>query len=96
MRKSDQVDVSILCLTYNHAPYIERTLNSFLNQKVNFKYEILIHDDASTDGTQDIIKKYIDKYSELFIPVFQKENKYQNGINVLSNYIIPLVRGKYI
>lgn len=96
MRKTDQIDVSILCLTYNHAPYIERTLNSFLNQKVNFKYEILIHDDASIDGTQEIIKKYVDKYPNLFVTVFQEENMYSKGVNVSSKYLYPLIRGKYV
>ena len=45
----EDIMVSICCLTYNHEKYIREALDSFLNQKTNFKYEILIHDDASTD-----------------------------------------------
>ena len=45
--------VSIVCLTYNHQTYIRQALDSFIMQKTSFRYEILIHDDASTDGTAD-------------------------------------------
>lgn len=48
--------VCISCITYNHAPYIRECLEGFLMQKTNFPFEILIHDDASTDGTADIIR----------------------------------------
>ena len=50
--------VSICSITYNHEPYIRQCLDGFLMQKTNFKYEIIIHDDASTDGTAEIIKEY--------------------------------------
>ena len=49
--------VSICSITYNHAPYIRQCLDGFLMQNTNFKYEIIIHDDASTDGTAEIIKE---------------------------------------
>ena len=54
--------VSICCLAYNQKSYIEKTIESFLAQKTSFDFEIIIHDDASSDGTQDIIKKYAEKY----------------------------------
>ena len=50
--------VSICCQTYNHKNYIKQAIDSFLMQKTNFSIEILIHDDASTDGTSDIIREY--------------------------------------
>jgi glycosyltransferase involved in cell wall biosynthesis len=50
--------VSICCITYNHAPYIRQCLDGFLMQKTDFPIEALIHDDASTDGTADIIREY--------------------------------------
>ena len=52
----NEIMVSICCLTYNHEKYIRDALDSFLMQKTDFEFEILIHDDASTDTTQDIIK----------------------------------------
>ena len=48
--------VTICCITYNHAAYIRECLNGFLMQETNFKFEVVIHDDASTDETQSIIK----------------------------------------
>lgn len=50
--------VSVLIATYNHEKYIAKTIESALNQKTNFDYEIVIHDDASTDRTQQIIREY--------------------------------------
>ena len=50
--------VSVLCQTYNHEQYISECLQSIVAQKVNFRYEILVHDDASTDNTANIIRKF--------------------------------------
>ncbi len=50
--------VSICCLTYNHKNFIKHAIDSFLQQKTNFDYEIIIHDDNSDDGTREILKKY--------------------------------------
>ncbi len=55
---SDEPLVSICCITYNHEPYIEDTIEGFLIQETDFPFEIIIHDDASTDRTADIIRKY--------------------------------------
>ena len=49
--------VSICCITYNHKEYIRDALDGFLSQRTDFPYEILINDDASTDGTADIIRE---------------------------------------
>jgi len=57
MNKND-IMVSICCITYNHERYIKDAIEGFLMQKTNFKYEILIHDDASTDDTANIIREY--------------------------------------
>ena len=53
----EEVQVSICLLTYNHEKYIKEALDSILNQKRNFKYEIIVRDDASNDDTTNIIKK---------------------------------------
>ena len=50
--------LSIVCIAYNQANYICQCLDGFVMQKTNFKFEVLIHDDASTDGTADIIREY--------------------------------------
>lgn len=71
--------LSINCITYNHEKYIADAIESFLMQKTNFKYEILIHDDASTDKTAEIIRKYERQYPGLIKPIFQSENQYSKG-----------------
>ena len=89
--------VSICCITYNHEKYIRECLDSFLMQKTNFSYEILIHDDASTDHTADIIREYEKQYPDVVKPIYQTENQYSKGrriINTLYNY--PRAQGKYI
>ena len=72
--------VSVSCTTYNHAPYIAACLEGILRQVTDFEVEILIHDDASTDATQDIIKQYMEKYPDKIIPLFQQENQYSQGV----------------
>jgi glycosyltransferase involved in cell wall biosynthesis len=88
--------VSICCVTYNHAQYIRQCLDGFVMQKTNFPIEVLINDDASTDGTADIIREYEQKYPEIIKPVYQTENQYSKGINIFSTFVFPRVQGKYI
>jgi len=78
----NEILVSIICNTYNHENYIADAIESFLMQKTNFKYEIMIHDDASTDKTAEIVKKYEAKYPDIIKPIYQKENQYSKGIKV--------------
>ena len=61
----DKIVVSVSVITFNHEKYIDKTIKSILNQKTSFRFEILIHDDASNDNTQKIIKKYADMYPNL-------------------------------
>lgn len=88
--------VSICCLTYNHAPYIRQCIESFLMQQTNFLFEVLIHDDASTDETTDIIREYERKYPDIIYPIYQTVNQYSQGIKVSATYNFPRARGKYI
>lgn len=76
--------VSICCITYNHAPYIRSALDGFLMQETDFAYEILIHDDASTDGTADIIREYTARYPDIIKPILREENQYSKGISNIS------------
>ena len=55
--------VSIICITYNHVNFIRDCLDGFIMQKTDFPFEVLIHDDASNDGTTDIVREYAEKYS---------------------------------
>ena len=73
--------VSIVCITYNQELYISQCLDGFFMQKTKFDFEILIHDDASTDKTADIIKSYEKKYPGIIRPIYQSENQYSKGVN---------------
>ncbi|MGO3184221.1 MAG: glycosyltransferase family 2 protein [Aequorivita sp.] len=89
--------VSISCVTFNHEPYIRQCLEGFMMQECNFEFEILIHDDASTDKTQDIISEYVLKYPNIIKPIFQTENQWSKttgGMNAHFNF--PRAEGKYI
>ena len=88
--------VSVVCDTYNQAPYIRDTLEGFLRQKTDFPIEIIVHDDASTDGTAEIVREYELKYPELFRCVFRSENMYSRDPKILEHYVFPLARGKYV
>lgn len=95
MEKSD-IKVSVWCITYNHEKYIRDALESFLTQKTNFKFEIIIHDDASTDTTAAIIKEYYEKYPDIIVPIFQSENQYSLNISNMFSYLLNYSNGKYI
>lgn len=88
--------VSICCTAYNHEKYLAQTLDSFLAQQCDFPFEILIHDDVSTDATADIIREYAAKYPEIIRPMFQTENQYSKGVPINETFNFPRARGKYI
>lgn len=92
----ENIRVSICCITYNHEAYIAQAIDSFLMQKTNFKFEILIHDDASTDRTADIIREYENKYPDVIKPIYQTENQYIKGISAFRTYLYPKAQGEYI
>lgn len=89
--------VSILCVSYNHVAFIEKCLQGFIDQECDFDFEVLINDDASTDGTQEIIKDFQEKYPEIIKPIFQTENQWTKtpgSMNLRFNY--PRARGEFI
>lgn len=90
-----EITVSINCITFNQEDYIADALESFLMQKTNFKYEILIHDDASSDGTGGIIQAYEKKYPDIVKPIYQTKNQYSRGVEVGFNNI-KRAKGRYI
>ena len=86
----------VLCAAYNHEEYLRQTLDSFLNQKTDFPFEVLVNDDASTDSTGDIIREYAARYPEIIRPFYQKENLYSRRINLYDVVFFPACRGEYI
>lgn len=92
---NEEIMVSICCITYNHEKYISQALDGFLMQKTNFKYEIIIYDDASTDNTQKIIREYEKKYPDIIKPIYAQENQYSKGKKT-TLIAYSHARGKYI
>ena len=92
----DDIMVSVSCIVYNHEPYLRKCLDSLVNQKTDFKYEILVHDDASTDGSTDIIREFELKYPDLIKPIYQSENQYSKGVKIDRTYQLSRANGKYI
>lgn len=89
--KNKVYDVLVFCTTYNHEKFIENAICGFVNQKVNFKYHIFVHDDASTDKTQSILRKFEKKYSDLFTVIYGVTNGVGNNINYYRDYLLKLV-----
>lgn len=87
--------VSILCATYNHEAYIKNAIEGFLLQETSFPFEIIIHEDVSTDNTAEIVKSYFEKYPNIIKPIFQRENQYSKGASPLLNALVH-AQGDYI
>lgn len=86
--------VSISCITYNHEEYIENAIIGFLKQETDFPFEILINDDASTDNTPNIIKKYETLYPDIIKVCYHSENQYQKGFTA-SYFNLERAKGYY-
>lgn len=93
---NEKVKVTVYCTCYNHEKYIKKTLEGFLKQKTTFRYEVIIHDDASTDNSAKIIEEYTKKNPDIFISILQKENQYSKKVKIRDLYIYPLIKGEYV
>lgn len=87
--------VQVVVPTFNHAEFIADTLECILGQQTTHDFQILVHDDASTDGTQDIIKDYAARHPGKFKCIFQTENQFQQGKRI-AGLVWPHYKAKYI
>ena len=95
--------VTICCSTYNHAAFIKEALDGFVMQETPFPFEIIISDDASTDGTTAILQDYASKHSNIKL-VIHKTNQWKEGMLNGTFYgfepfiqnILPIAKGKYL
>lgn len=84
--------LAIRCLTYNHEHYIRQCLEGFIIQKTTFPFIAIVHDDASTDKTAEIIEEYALKYPDIIKPILEKENQYSKhdgSLGRILNNAIP-------
>lgn len=90
--------VCIRCITYNHEKYIRDALEGFVMQKTNFKFEAIVHDDASTDNTAAIIREYAEKYPDIIKPIYETENQYSKNDGSLRRIMNAAIhqKAKYI
>lgn len=93
MCKNQDILVSIVCITYNHEPYLRKTLEGFLMQTTDFPYEIVLAEDRSTDGTRKICEEYKAKYPEKINYIYRDHNV---GYNENEYEAMCSAKGKYI
>ena len=84
--------VSVLMLTYNHAPYLSQAIESVLGQQSDYPFELIICDDASTDGTQDIARRHAEKDPRIVLSLQPVNTRF--GKNFVD--ACALVRGRYV
>lgn len=88
--------VSIKCLAYNHEKYIEQAMDGFLMQETDFPFEVIVHDDASTDRTADILREYEKKFPLIVKPIYETENQYSKQDGSVTRITNAHLKGKYI
>lgn len=101
MKPKNDIKLSVMITTYNLSAYIAETLDSVLKQKTDFKYEILVGDDGSSDDTRDIVRSYIEQYPaliRLFVMDREPDVKYDKIERASKNRInlIEHAKGEYL
>ena len=85
--------VTVWCTVYNHEKYLRKCLDGFVMQKTNFPFEVIVHDDCSTDSSKEIIQEYAKQYPDIICPVLENENQYSKGR--INEIMMQYVRSKY-
>lgn len=88
--------VSICCATFNHEQFIHDAMHGFLSQRTLFPFEILVHDDASTDNTLEVVRDYQSRFPSIIRVIAQSENQYSKGRRIVGELIMPEAKGQYL
>lgn len=91
--------VSVWCTTFNHINYIKDAIEGVLSQKTNFRYELIIYDDASTDGTREIVIDYKNRFPDIIKVILPKQNEYEEtkkNSKVWYEKHLRITQGKYV
>lgn len=94
-KESSTPYVSIALFAYNHENYIAEALDSFLMQVTDFPFEVVFHDDASTDDTSKILQEYMKKYPNIIRGILRKENQHSQGKSIVL-MLLNEVSSKFI
>lgn len=87
--------VSVVCTAFNQDAYIDDAIKGFLIQETTFPFEVIIHDDASTDRTADKIRAFQQRYPNIIKGIYQRENQHSKGRRPLL-HTFQMSCGKYI
>lgn len=94
---NDEILVSVHCIAYNQKDFIRKCLDGFVMQKTNFKFEVIVYDDCSTDGTRDIIEEYSNRYPKTIKTIFPEHNIAKSeGFYKINQLVYNQMNGKYI
>lgn len=96
--QDNRIMVSVWCRTYNHVNYIRDALEGFVSQQTNFTYKVIVFDDASTDGTSDIVREYEAKYPDIIHAIISEENlhHHSDGRKITLDIWNKFLTGKYM
>ena len=87
--------VTVCILSFNHEKWLRECLENICTQKTDHEFSVLIHEDCSTDGSRAIVEEYEKKYPDKIKVIYQPENQYSKGINVVQRYVIPAIETEY-
>ena len=92
----NEVKVTVVCLTYNHEAWIRDALEGFVGQKTPWPIEVLVHDDASTDGTAAAVREYEARYPQIIKGFYSSENLHSKGVVISRDVLYPHIHGEYV
>ena len=99
MSANSDILLAISCLVYNHATYLRQCLDGFIMQQTNFRFVAIVHDDASTDHSAEIIREYAVKYPDIIRPIYETENQWSKSDGSLTKIMdaaIDATGAKYV
>lgn len=88
--------VSVWCATYNQVDYLEKALDGFAIQQTDFPFEVVVHDDASTDGTTELLERYAAKHPDLIRPLYEQVNQNNLVSRYMDVFLFPGLTSKYV
>jgi len=88
--------VTIRCTTFKQQQYIAQCIEGFLIQETSFPFEIAIHEDASPDGTANVIRQYAEKYPKIIKTLFETENQYSKNDGSFTRIVNTMLTSKYV